>query len=152
MVDRQTGSRGPSSAADWIFTNGRILTFDARRPRATALAVAGGRIAAVGDRGDVKPWRGRRTEIVDLRDATVIPGLVDAHAHSPPGRRDAEGAVGRHHARRLAAVLSGPAEQARGEPLAYACRPRRRGARSSGLHPRHLGLLEQAAGLLDSQQ
>src|SRR5262245_12653999 len=81
MVDRQTGSRGPPSAADWIFTNGRILTFDARRPRATALAVAGGRIAAVGDRGDVKPWRGRRTEIVDLRGATVIPGLVDAHAH-----------------------------------------------------------------------
>jgi predicted amidohydrolase YtcJ len=67
--------------ADWIFTKGRILTLDARRPRATALAVAGGRIAAFGDRGVVKPWRGRRTEIVDLRGATVIPGLVDAHAH-----------------------------------------------------------------------
>ena len=81
MADRQTGSRGPSSAADWIFTNGPILTLDTRRPRATALAVAGGRVAAVGDRGDVKSWRGRRTEIVDLRGATVIPGLVDAHAH-----------------------------------------------------------------------
>jgi predicted amidohydrolase YtcJ len=69
------------AAADWIFANGRILTFDTRRPRATALAVAGGRIAAVGKRADVKAWRGRRTEVVDLRGAAVIPGLVDAHAH-----------------------------------------------------------------------
>jgi len=68
-------------AADRIFANGRILTFDTRCPRATALAVAGGRIAAVGDRADVKAWRARRTEVVDLRGATVIPGLVDAHAH-----------------------------------------------------------------------
>ena len=68
-------------AADRIFANGRILTLDTRRPRATALAVAGGRIAAVGDRADVKAWRARRTEVVDLRGATVIPGLVDAHAH-----------------------------------------------------------------------
>ena len=52
--------------ADWIFTNGRILTLDARRPRATALAVADGRLAAVGDGAEVKRWRGRRTEVLDL--------------------------------------------------------------------------------------
>jgi predicted amidohydrolase YtcJ len=69
------------AAADWIFTNGRILTFDRRRPRATALAVAGGRIAVVGNHADVKRWRDRRTQVADLRGATVIPGLVDAHAH-----------------------------------------------------------------------
>ncbi len=69
------------AAAEWIFANGRILTFDTRRPRATALAVAGGRVAVVGDRADVKRRRDRRTQVVDLRGATVIPGLVDAHAH-----------------------------------------------------------------------
>lgn len=69
------------AAADWILAGGRILTFDPRRPRAAALAVAAGRVVAVGDRADVKGWRGRRTEVVDLRGATVIPGLVDAHAH-----------------------------------------------------------------------
>ena len=68
-------------AADWILANGRILTLDTHRPRATALAVAGGCIAAVGDRVDVKAWRDRRTQIVDLQGATVVPGLVDAHAH-----------------------------------------------------------------------
>jgi predicted amidohydrolase YtcJ len=68
-------------AADLVLDNGRILTLDARRPRASALAVAGGRIVAVGGRADVKRWRDRRTEVVDLRGATVVPGLVDAHAH-----------------------------------------------------------------------
>lgn len=68
-------------AADWIFDNGRVLTLDPRRPRARALAVAGGRVVAVGTRSDMKSWRDRRTQAVDLRGATVVPGLVDTHAH-----------------------------------------------------------------------
>lgn len=68
-------------AADLVLANGRILTLDPGRPRATALAVAGARIAAVGANREVKGWRDRRTEVVDLRGATVVPGLVDAHAH-----------------------------------------------------------------------
>jgi predicted amidohydrolase YtcJ len=68
-------------AADWIFDNGRVLTLDARRPEVRALAVAGGRVVATGTRADMKPWRDRRTRVVDLRGGTVVPGLVDAHAH-----------------------------------------------------------------------
>jgi len=68
-------------AADWIFDNGRVLTLDGRRPEARALAVAGGRVVATGTRADVKAWRDRRTRVVDLRGAAVVPGLVDTHAH-----------------------------------------------------------------------
>jgi predicted amidohydrolase YtcJ len=68
-------------AADWILQNGHVITLDPRRPSATALAVAAGRIAAVGGRADMRALRGRRTRTVDLRGATVVPGLVDAHAH-----------------------------------------------------------------------
>jgi predicted amidohydrolase YtcJ len=68
-------------AADWILQNGRIVTLHPRCPAATALAVAAGRISAVGGRADVRAWRGRRTRVVDLGGATVVPGLVDAHAH-----------------------------------------------------------------------
>jgi predicted amidohydrolase YtcJ len=68
-------------AADWIFADGRILTLDARRPVARALAVAGGRVVAIGTRADMRAWRDRRTRLVDLRGATVVPGLVDTHAH-----------------------------------------------------------------------
>jgi predicted amidohydrolase YtcJ len=68
-------------AADWILQNGRVLTLDRRRPAATALAIAAGRIVATGGRADVRAWKGRRTRVVDLAGAAVIPGLVDAHAH-----------------------------------------------------------------------
>lgn len=68
-------------AADWILRDGCILTLDARRPRASALAVAGDRIVGLGTRADVRSWRGRRTRVLDLGGAVVIPGLVDAHAH-----------------------------------------------------------------------
>lgn len=68
-------------AADLLLVDGRILTLDPRRPRATALAIAGGRVAAVGGPAAVRGWRGRGTRVVRLGGATVIPGLVDAHAH-----------------------------------------------------------------------
>jgi predicted amidohydrolase YtcJ len=68
-------------AADWIFDNARVLTLDPRRPVATAVAVSGGRVTAVGARSEVRRWRSRSTRVVDLRGATVIPGLVDTHAH-----------------------------------------------------------------------
>ncbi|HSE93278.1 MAG TPA: amidohydrolase [Methylomirabilota bacterium] len=68
-------------AADWVLANGRIHTLDPRRPAATALAVHGDRVAALGGRADVRTWRDRRTRVVDLRGATVVPGLVDTHAH-----------------------------------------------------------------------
>jgi predicted amidohydrolase YtcJ len=67
--------------ADLVLDNARILTLDPRRPLAAALAVTGGRVTATGGRGDVRRWRDRRTRVLDLRGATVVPGLVDAHAH-----------------------------------------------------------------------
>jgi predicted amidohydrolase YtcJ len=64
-----------------VLVNGRILTLDPRRPVVSALAVADGRIAATGGRSEVERRRDRSARVIDLRGATVIPGLVDAHAH-----------------------------------------------------------------------
>jgi predicted amidohydrolase YtcJ len=64
-----------------VLVNGRILTFDSRRPIVSALAVADGRITATGGRGEVERRRDHSARVIDLRGATVIPGLVDAHAH-----------------------------------------------------------------------
>lgn len=47
------------------------------------IVVTNGRIAAVGKRGEVAIPAGART--VDLAGKTIIPGLVDAHAHGPQG-------------------------------------------------------------------
>src|SRR5690242_5904652 len=59
------------------FLNGNVHTLDTNRPRASAIACDGGRIAAVGEPRDL-PARG---DEVDLRGRTVLPGMIDAHFH-----------------------------------------------------------------------
>jgi predicted amidohydrolase YtcJ len=68
-------------AGGLALVNGRILTLDPRRPVVAALAVSGGRVVATGGRAEVLRRRDRHARVIDLRGATVIPGLVDAHAH-----------------------------------------------------------------------
>jgi hypothetical protein len=67
--------------ADLILAGADIITLDPRCPAASAVAISGGRIAAVGDRHDVRDWRGTRTEVIDLGGATLTPGLIDSHMH-----------------------------------------------------------------------
>ena len=70
-----------SPRADLIVTNARIYTVDEARPLAAALAVRGGRIAFVGSEREALALRGPSTRIVDAAGHTIIPGMVDAHAH-----------------------------------------------------------------------
>ena len=69
------------SAPDLAILGARLHTLDPRRPSASAVAVRGGRIAAVGDDAAVREACDARTEIVDGRGLTVTPGLVDCHQH-----------------------------------------------------------------------
>jgi hypothetical protein len=64
---------------DRIFINANVLTMDPARPRAEAVCVAGGRIAAVGDRG--LDAAGRRAQMVDCGGRTILPGFIDPHFH-----------------------------------------------------------------------
>ncbi|MHB1224037.1 MAG: amidohydrolase [Gemmatimonadaceae bacterium] len=68
-------------AADLVLTNGRIYTVDPDRPVARAMAVRGGKVAFVGSDSGALALRGGSTRVVDLAGRTVIPGMVDAHAH-----------------------------------------------------------------------
>jgi hypothetical protein len=79
-------STGPARAqapqpADLIVLNATIHTADVNRPRAEALAVRAGRIAFVGSNRGALALAGPNTQRLDLAGRTVIPGLVDAHAH-----------------------------------------------------------------------
>ena len=67
---------------DRIFEGGHLVTMDARRPRATAFAVLGGRIVAVGD-GDELSRHLSADRVVSLQGRTVVPGFHDAHNHMP---------------------------------------------------------------------
>ncbi|MDW6025721.1 amidohydrolase [Mesorhizobium sp. BAC0120] len=67
--------------ADLIVTNAQILTMDDERPRAEAVAVKDGRIAAIGDRQSVADLKGPGTKLIDAGDGTVAPGFIEAHMH-----------------------------------------------------------------------
>jgi predicted amidohydrolase YtcJ len=70
-----------SDSPDVILYNGQITTMDDRRSTIEAIAVRDGTIIATGRDKDVKKLAGRRTEMINLRDRRVLPGLVDATLH-----------------------------------------------------------------------
>ena len=67
--------------ADTILVNGKIVTVDDRFAIAESLAIRGSRIVAVGTTADTEKLKGPQTRIIDLSRRTVIPGLIDNHAH-----------------------------------------------------------------------
>ncbi|MBR1221689.1 amidohydrolase [Bradyrhizobium sp. U87765 SZCCT0131] len=75
------------SPADLVLTNGRIYTMDRARNWASAVAIRGGRIVAVGGDAEIKPLIGPRTEVRDLAGRMVMPGIVDVHNHIISGGR-----------------------------------------------------------------
>jgi hypothetical protein len=75
--DHDRGHAGCGAAPDVNLVNGRFLTMDARNSVGSALAIRDGRIARVGHAGELGPC-GRT---INLKGATVIPGLIDTHVH-----------------------------------------------------------------------
>jgi predicted amidohydrolase YtcJ len=67
--------------AELVLHNGNIVTMNAREPRAQAIAVARGRIVAVGSDADVLHLAATGTKKIDLVGKTVLPGFIDAHSH-----------------------------------------------------------------------
>lgn len=72
---------GDKAAADVILSNGRVLTNEPDAPWAEAIAIAGGRILAVGSAADVEATRRPATTVVDLKGHLTMPGFVDVHNH-----------------------------------------------------------------------
>ena len=68
-------------AADLVVQNGNIYTVDVNSPKASAVAVKGGRIIAVGSNSDIDPFVGKKTRVVDLEGLTMIPGFIESHGH-----------------------------------------------------------------------
>lgn len=74
----------PRRPCDLLLAGGTILTLDAddRIVPDGAVAIAGGRIAAIGPRDEVvAAWRASRTVPTDGR--LLLPGLVNSHNHTP---------------------------------------------------------------------
>jgi hypothetical protein len=67
--------------ADTLVTNGRIATLNPRAPTASAIAIRGGNITAIGAAADVEKLRGPNTQVIDAGGRTIVPGLNDGHTH-----------------------------------------------------------------------
>lgn len=74
----------PRIPCDLLVADGLVLTFDetGRHFADGALAIAGSRILAVGDSADLRA-RFRPAQEISAKDRLVMPGLVNAHNHSP---------------------------------------------------------------------
>jgi len=67
--------------ADTILVNGKILSVDQQFSIHEALAIKNGKILEVGSNVKIRELSGNHTEILDLQGHTVIPGIIEAHAH-----------------------------------------------------------------------
>ncbi|WP_284982728.1 amidohydrolase [Arthrobacter sp. efr-133-TYG-118] len=69
------------ASAETIFENGWIYTGEDERPVRTNVAVADGRVLALGDGAEVSVLATGATRRVDLNGRLLIPGFQDGHIH-----------------------------------------------------------------------
>lgn len=74
-------SRVSAQRADLVLVNANVITLRGAGDRATAVAMGGGTILAVGDRGAMASYIGSGTKVIDLHGQTVVPGFNDVHQH-----------------------------------------------------------------------
>jgi predicted amidohydrolase YtcJ len=103
-------------SADLIMLPERVRTLDPERPLARAVAIAAGRLLAVGERDEVLALRGPATEVVAFPGACLLPGFHDAHVHL--GQHGLErSAVALHDVDELEGALARVAERAQATPM-----------------------------------
>ena len=74
----------PMTYADLILLNGKIVTVDNNFTIADAVAISKDKIIAVGTNSQMRRLTGSKTQTIDLKGKTVIPGLIDSHLHPEP--------------------------------------------------------------------
>jgi len=68
-----------------IFFNAKVFTGDPQHPYASAVAIQGAKIIAVGNLSEVARAVPTNAERTDLRGKSLFPGFIDAHSHSIDG-------------------------------------------------------------------
>jgi predicted amidohydrolase YtcJ len=74
---QQPESRSP----ELVLINGKVLTMDGQSSVVEALAILDGKILATGSNASIKSIVTPRTRVLDVAGKTVVPGLIETHAH-----------------------------------------------------------------------
>lgn len=73
--------RSGEEMADVVLVNGSVWTVNSAQPWAEAVAIDGERISRVGRTAEIKKLAGKKTKVIDLKGAFVLPGFIDSHTH-----------------------------------------------------------------------
>ncbi|WP_349253854.1 amidohydrolase family protein [Bradyrhizobium sp. CB2312] len=73
--------QGNFNAPDLVLINGNVLTLDERSTVTEAVAIRDGKILATGSNASIRALAGAGTRVLDVSGKSVIPGLIDTHAH-----------------------------------------------------------------------
>ena len=76
-----SGAQERNKKATLILYNGKIITMTKDIPQAEAIAVSNNKIIYVGSNAEALKMKDVRSALIDLKGATVLPGLTDAHMH-----------------------------------------------------------------------
>ncbi|MBU3079317.1 amidohydrolase [Sphingomonas quercus] len=68
--------------ADLVVFNAKVYTVDDHMARAQAFAVRNGRFVAVGSNELARALVGPRTQQIDAKQMTIVPGFIDCHNHA----------------------------------------------------------------------
>jgi predicted amidohydrolase YtcJ len=75
------GAASTAPPAEVVLRNAHIITVDGRNSIAQAIAIAGGKIIAVGADAEMTKHIVPPTRLFDMKGRTITPGLIDGHAH-----------------------------------------------------------------------
>lgn len=75
------GCQSKPVPADLIIKGGTIYTVDDKTPTAEAVVVNADTIRFVGPLADALAYQGEKTEVLDLKGATMTPGFIESHGH-----------------------------------------------------------------------
>ena len=109
------------TAPDLLLLNARIATMDGAIPFAEALAVRGGRVAALGTTAEIAALAGRGTPVIDGGGHLVLPGFQDTHIHLQDSGQDYSQNADLSDARTPDALVVSLARHASGHARPWAC-------------------------------
>ena len=69
------------NSASLILHHGKVITVDQQFRVVQAIAISGDKIIATGTNQEILKLKNQSTELINLKGKTVIPGLIDNHAH-----------------------------------------------------------------------